>query len=159
MSFLTARIAEQAIELATPLIQELFVTGVAKRPTLCVVVAVRDDTTRADGFALLARQSFNPLNWTNPYDKIALGKTRISARTGMPSRVVQTMYPELLMNDDVKYWGNAVSGDIIVSCSGVQPWIDEAISNIVLSLIRGLLEDEVTERRENDPGNFFGFDG
>lgn len=94
--------------------------------------------------------------WDHPFDEIAAGKERITARTLEPSRVIQTQKQHLLRGNDVKFWGNAIDDDrtIIVSCSGVQPWIDELISQIIVSTYLALVENEVEKAREAE-GNFF----
>lgn len=151
---LTAKDAERAIELAEPLIAHLVLEGVVNRPHLHVIVAMRDDSISHDLYQVLARKSFGQ-NWEHAYDEIAKGKTEISARTGLTSREAQMMYPELLVSSDIMFWGNAVSVDLIVSCSGVQPWFDEAISKTILGLCQALAHDRVQALRQEASGDTF----
>ena len=156
MSFLNAKIAEQAIELTTPFIRNLMDKDAVNKAHLHVVVALRDESQFDRSYFVLAQTSFGDVDqWKHNYNDIAHGKTEISARTGLASREVQTMHPELLLESDIMYWGNAVSGDIIVSCSGVQPWFDEAISNAILWLCKALVQTEVEERRQMAKGDTF----
>ncbi len=152
VSQLTYDIAERAIEFVSPYIRLLMETGVAKRNDLNVVVALRHPSPA--GYTVMAEKSFgDPDNWEHPYDKIAYGKTDISARTGLTSREVQLMRPELLERHDVMFWGNAVLGDIIVSCSGVQPWFDEAIANAIAWLCRALIQQDLEDHKANADGD------
>jgi hypothetical protein len=157
VTFFTNKIAEQAIDLATPLIDGLMGSGVAKRQHLAVVVALRHaDATAEVEYKTLAYQWYGERSeWEYEYDQIAFKKTDISARTGLTSRQVQAMQPELLEETDVMFWGNAVLGDIIVSCSGVQPWFDEAISNAIAWLCKALIQEEVERRRKYNSGNTY----
>lgn len=154
MSLLTNDLAMRAIKLTEPFIEQLMAEGVAKRPHLHIVVARRHVSMKS--YEVLAEQSIgNPAEWAHPYSEIAHGKTRISARTGLSSRKVQTMHPSLLEPSDVMFWGNAIMDDVIVSCSGVQPWIDEAISNAIAGLLRALVQQQLEDMRTSAAGETY----
>lgn len=125
--------------------------GHLKRDALAVRVLLLDE-------GVLITDVFGdklPHEWEHPYDEIAAGKETISLRTGLPSRIVQTVKRFLLRRGDVKYWGNAIEpGVIIVSCSGVQPWIDELISKIILNTYLALVEDH-TKKVEEAEGDYY----
>lgn len=148
MYALTDDIAKQAIDLATPTILHMMDEKVVTRPYLHIIVALRDTSERPQLCDVKASQSFGTrAEWSNDYRAIAEGKLLITARTGLPSRQVQLMQPELLEHDDVIYWGSVIDGNIIVACSGVQPWFDEAISKIIAGICRALIQEDVEFKR------------
>jgi hypothetical protein len=141
---ITEEIAMTAIELVSPAIQAAFDTGVANKACFSITIGVVKD----DGsYKPLAVKNFNEEDWGRRYDQIAHAKAVLSARTGKSSREVQLMSPNLLEVTDVMYWGSAVSSGIVVAGSGVQPWIDEAISAAALAFCNGLVNDWVETRR------------
>lgn len=151
---LTLEVAEKALYLADPMIKKMMDSETIKRHDLHIVIAKRNPAAES-GYDTIADMSFGDVSkWEHPYNVIAHGKTRISARTGKPSRHVQLGEPELLEADDVMFWGNAIRGDIIVSCSGVQPYFDEAISNSILWIILGIIQD-VIERKKSAGNSFY----
>jgi hypothetical protein len=149
---LTGKMAEQAIDLTLPTIHELAATGVIVRRDLHIVIG-----TREEGYLeVLAERSLgDPTQWGYPYDQIARSKAEISARTGLSTREVQLLRPELLEEGDTKYWGSIVGGALVVACSGVQSHFDEAISTIILATLRGLLDEAVLEQREDKSTNIY----
>lgn len=121
-----------------------------KRSALAVRVLLDDDNPEDAYKATFGR--IEQADWDHSFGKIAAGKEWISIRTGLPSRIVQTVKRFLLESDDVKYWGNAIEpGVIIVSCSGVQPWIDELISKIIRDTYLALIENEVEKTADANP--------
>lgn len=146
---LNQRIAGQAIGLAEPLITHLARTGTTRRSDLFVLVGLRDERGR---LLIFAEKGFGDEDgWEHNYRAIARGKADITARTGLPSREVQLLRPELLRPTDVKYWGSVIGGDVVVAVSGVQPWYDEAIATSILALVRALIQDELTALSEASP--------
>jgi len=141
---ITEEIANKAIELVSPAIQAAFDTGVANKACFHITIGV----SQSDGtYKTLAVKNFGHDDWQRPYDQIAHAKAVLSARTGKNSREVQLMHPNLLEEQDVMYWGGVISDGIVVAGSGVQPWIDEAISKAALAFIDGLVNDWVETRR------------
>ncbi len=145
MPIMTEQLAARAIELMSPTILAAFDTRVANKACFSITIGV----ARSDGsYEPLFVKNFNEGDWGGrPYDQIAHSKAMLSARTGMSSREVQLMHPNLLEEQDVMYWGSAISDGIIVAGSGVQPWIDEAISIATLAFCNGLVNDWVETRR------------
>lgn len=138
---LTDEMIDTALNAVSTAVVELMSGGVLERKDLHIVVATRD-RAYVDGYRILEERSFGDiLKWENPYARIARGKTALTARTGLSSRVVQKLDTELLRRGDVKFWGNAIKGDLIVSCSGVQPHYDEAISKMVMDLLLAAIEE------------------
>ena len=102
---------------------------------------------------LLVHNVGNPNKWEYPFNEIAIGKSVISWRTGLSSQVVHAIYPNLLVEGDVKYYGNAVLGDaelgkIIVSISGFQPYYDQMFSEMIAFAIKAICLDEVNAEVE-----------
>lgn len=123
--------AVNALKVVIPGIEAAMASSIVKRSHLAIHIARRcpDGTYETlHEYVIGARKE-----WEHPYDLIAEGKTVITARTGLPSRIVQLLHPELLLPSDVRFWGNWIEGDLIASCSGVQPWYDEAFSKMLLS--------------------------
>lgn len=150
----TPQLAEHALDLAEPMLKKLMATDTIKRSDLHIVVAIRD-ANLSPYYDMVAQRSYgDQAEWEHPYDRIAHGKTRITGRTGKTSRQVQLTEPELLVTDDVMYWGNATMLGIIVSCSGVQPWFDEVISNAILWIIYGLIQNQM-DHLHGQGGDFY----
>lgn len=144
--------AGRAIELSLPVIHELAATGVIVRRDLHIVVGYREEDYLE---RYVERSLGDPAKWEYPYDKIAHGKAVLSARTGLSSREVQLVRPDLLEPGDIMYWGSVVSGNLVVACSGVQPHFDETIARIIVALYCGLLDEEVAERRMDESQLYF----
>jgi hypothetical protein len=136
--YLTKKLADEAIDIATPTILQSMKRGFVKRFDLHIVISVMDPDGR---WKTLTERSFgNPDNWEYHYDDVARNKDNISRRTGMPTRYVHEVHPELLEPGDTVYWGNAMMDNVIVSCSGVQEWGDEMFSFIILDLCKGQIQ-------------------
>lgn len=146
--------AKMAVNLAMPSIQALIDGGKTATGDFYVHVALRFPEGDYD---TLYEQRFGKGPWPEPFNQIAYGKTAISARTGLSSREVHLVHPELLVPHDVKYWGNAICGRCIVSCSGIQPWMDETISKIVLAIFMGMLQNEINAAIAEDDGYTLSF--
>lgn len=144
--YLTPAMAKQAISLALPSITAAMDTGVAKRHDLFIVISTR--SLNGDRWNYIASHACGDINnWEYSYDAVATSKDEISRRTGLSSREVQTMHPELLEPDDTIYYGNAIRNNIIVSCSGVQAWFDEVFANIVLQFCLGLIQSKLEDQK------------
>jgi len=136
--FLTHALAMTAVRTAiVPMVEEMMERRLVKRPHLALVVARRDGLD----YTLVYDYNFGDVHeWEHDFDAIARAKTVITARTGLPTRVVQELHPELLLPTDTQFWGNWVEGNIIVSCSGVEPWFDEAISKSAVAIIKAMID-------------------
>jgi hypothetical protein len=110
----------------------------------------------ADGYSVVAERSWgDPAGWRNRWDDVARAKTALSARTGLSTREAQFLRPAALVDGDVMWWGNAIDGAVIVSCSGLQPWFDEAISTAAIALCRAAIQDDLEARKAAKRGNFY----
>lgn len=147
--FLTPAMAEQAIDLAAPSIKNALALPVTSRGDLFARVGLRncpDRLGRPD--TVLAERSFGDREtWEHPYDEIAVEKYDLSVRTGLNSRLVQLTQPLLLRSGDVIYWGSVVVGDLVVACSGVQPWFDEAFARTIAAFCQALAESKQVQLR------------
>jgi hypothetical protein len=146
MLVLDEKLALKAIELAgVPVAQALF-KGPANRSHGQLIVGVRD----VDGTgSVLATRTFGlPQDWQYPFDAIAEGKFNITVRTGLPSREVQFLHPELIEADDVIYYGSAIVGNIVVAYSGIQAYFDEVIAYAVAYMLRALVQNELETRKQ-----------
>lgn len=139
----TPQMVSLAINTALPTIHEMQETKIAKRFHGHITVSTIDewggDATRLGSYSLGVRG-----NWLHPYKEIAENKEGISLRTGLTTREVHEDYPELIVEGDVPWKGTAVNKKykIVVAFSGVDEYIDEAIAEIVLAIIVGLIREE-----------------
>jgi hypothetical protein len=153
---LTKDLAARAVEQALPLLQHLMDSKVLKRPALAIVILKPglpppDFGQRELPMATilyerqLGRDTYLPQltldpdqpqvsAWERPFDLYARQKALLTARTGLPSRLVQSQCPHLLMPGNIVYGGSTIKDGLIVACSGVQSWYDEAIAEIIASL-------------------------
>ena len=134
MSRLTPEICNQALDLTRPVILKLMKTKTIKRQHLHIVVG-------GVTMGKLASDSYGEKKkWEYPYKKVAESKFDLTVEHGIPTRIIQQTKPEVLgKKGSTIYWGSWIDGDIVCSCSGVQPWMDEMISKIVIDIIRGLI--------------------
>lgn len=126
---------------------ERLLRTICKRPELAVVMGVRE----SDGtFKMVTSMNFgSSSDWEFDYYVIARGKAALTAEHNMPSREIQLMHPELLEmgaageKGDIKYWGSAILGNLVVACSGVESYFDEAFSYMIVYLWRALIQHEL----------------
>lgn len=148
---LTPAMAAQAIDLAIPSIEKAFELRLTSRNDLFARLGLRNCPDERSGMpdTVLAERSFGDRDaWAFPYDEIAVEKYYLSVRTGLDSRLVQLAHPLLLRRHDVIYWGSVVVGDLVVACSGVQPWFDEAFARTIAAFCQALAENEQMRLRE-----------
>ena len=138
---LTPDLVEMAIEHVVPNIEQ-FMFDQCKRADLAIVVTgtaaffpARDvmNDRQVDASCITA-EIRNSDSWEHPFDKIARSKAQISARTGRSTAEVR---PHHRLEDDTVWWGSVVLDDIVVACSGVEPWFDEMFSMWIAATIRG----------------------
>lgn len=146
MAVFGERRAALALHLVCPLVYMFFEENWIRRKDFHLIISRRE----SDGtYTILIERSFGDVDeCLKKYKPIAEGKTEISARTGLSSREVQLMRPDLLEVDDVLFWGSAIEGDIIVAGSGVQPWVDEAISKSCLAICMALIHESFEKAKE-----------
>jgi len=147
MPILSSGLVEHAIGLAEPSISQTL-GGTAKRMAGHLrVTACSPDRSK---WVVVATRDFGDRkHWEHDYEGHATAKEAISRRTGMSSREVQQMHPELLEPGDTVYYGSVVGmgGTIVVAFSGVEAWFDELFASWVLAAILALIQHELEGQR------------
>ena len=141
-----------AIALVRPSIELLFKRTV--RQELHIVVMNPRMKPWAGSFedALLHEESLGqPEQWDKPYDVLARQKAQQAWRSGSANINQQLVHPASLHDDDVLFIGSFVYGDIVVACSGVQPWYDMLISGWIALAIEQLTMHEYQTIKTETP--------
>ena len=134
MPRLTKELVDLAITLATPTINTLMEGGITKRNHLQIVAGSLND-------GVLSTAKFEDgIPWEHKYGPVAMSKFNLTVKWKMPTRLIQQTMPEVLGDEGTTiWWGSWIDKQIVCACSGVQPWMDEMISKIIIDIIRGLL--------------------
>lgn len=136
------RVAIQAVKLVVEsLIKLTMDTGLAKRKDLHIVIGKRSGK-------ILHEFSLGKVKkWEHDYKGVARSKFNLTCRNGLPTRIIQSMMPELAgEKGDTFYFGSWIDGDIVVACSGVQAYWDEAYAKVIVAVVRAI----VTAIQENE---------
>lgn len=136
-------IAVLAIELVKPSIEELFQR--TNRKELHIVVMdprIRPWESDFDNAILYQESIRNTEKWEKPYDDIARNKAEQAWRDNQANIVAQTRHPSSLRDDDIRFYGSFVYGNIVVACSGVEPWFDMLVSGWVALAFEQLMIHE-----------------
>ena len=144
-------IVTDAIDLVRPSIDLLF-KRTNRQELHVVVMNPRIRPWEADfEDALLYEESLgSPENWTIQFDQLARQKAKQAWRSQRASIHNQLIHPASLQEDDLLFFGSFVYGDIVVACSGVQPWYDMLISGWIAIAIEQLVMHEYqTVKLEN----------
>jgi hypothetical protein len=110
-----------------------------KRQHLAVVVTAteainpRDPEESFEDSCYLVTSFGDEHNWEHDYKEIALSKADKSVRTGKGSAELP---PHYLLDGDTVFWGSVVLDDIVVACSGVEPYYDEMFSMWIAAAIK-----------------------
>ncbi len=159
IGILTTDLVEKAFDQVAPLIEQILDSGITKRTHLAVAVSAtpiirlspagisfdESDCYLVAGFG-------DKSAWKYPYDKIALSKAEKSVRTGRPSAELQ---PHYLLEGDTIYWGSVVLDDIVVACSGVEPYYDEMFAMWIAAAIKAETKRAFDEYRQQNPNHDF----
>lgn len=138
--YLNRDLAATALQRASSTIEALLERD-AKRTHLSVVIGRRNPN---GSFQRISFKNFGYVpEYEHDYQEIASKKAELSARTGLSSREVQLMHPELLQYGDTCFFGSVICGDIVVAASGIEAYFDEACAKIVLAIILGLIEHKI----------------
>lgn len=142
MTRYNSELAEKATKLVVDsLILAAMEAGYAKRRDLHIVAGT------STGKILYELSLGKEKKWEYPYKKIARNKFKLTVKWQCSTREIQALYPEMAgEKGDTFYFGSWIEGDIVVSCSGVQGYWDEAFSKIIIAVIRAL----VTEKQESE---------
>ncbi len=149
-------IAAYALALARPSIELAMLGGAAKRSDLFITISRLE---KLGEFTHLACDSYGDRSeWEYPYENIAGAKHDMTVRTGLSSREVQLLHPELIRELDSYYWGSVIFGNIVVAASGVQAWFDEAFATMTASFCRALCQSKLDAIQQMAPNaNSFHF--
>lgn len=129
---LTESIAQEAIGMVYPMFQAAAQKKQVKRDQLHIVVM--NPCLTYDSGASFQDAILVEAGWGNPpekYQAIAFQKAEVSWRTGLPSLIVQQVYPYLLTASNTKWGGSWVHQGIVVACSGVEEFMDQLFSQII----------------------------
>ncbi len=144
---LTPGLVAEAYQMVFPLIKATLESH-AKRQHLAIVVTAtkaifEPDPNKSfkDNCFLIASIGYDA-DWEYEYDVIALSKAEKSARTG---KGTAELPPHYLIDGDVVYWGSVVLDDIVVACSGVEPFYDEMFSMWIAAAIKALAKKRFAE--------------
>lgn len=144
--YLTEEMAREAVRLAFPSMEAAMDSGLAKRRDGHIVISKQEAYSKQ--WKTVWEYSLgDPDNWEHPYGQVARSKDEISRRTGLSSREVQQMHPELAWPDDTIYYGNCIGSGIIVSFSGVDAYIDEVFATIIHQLCLGLIQQKLEAQK------------
>jgi hypothetical protein len=118
-------LAIEAITMVKPVIEKMFDKAV-RRELHIVVVDPRIKPWEASfNDAILYQESIRSgSEWAVEYDVLARNKAEQAWRDGRANVTHQTQHPTSLRESDCPYYGSFVYGNIVVACSGVQPWFD-----------------------------------
>ena len=156
MTLLTQEMVEDSIDFGVKCLGILFDDGTINRPEAFISISVVDDKRALKYQEYACRAVGDPSIWLYRYDEIARGKTKLSARTGMSARQVIELHPELLCPSDVKYWGNTIVGNIIVSCSCCEHGsVDTIVTDAVAAKCLSLIQAEVNLQLQDEDTHFF----
>ena len=135
-------------------LQQGFRGGYIKREHLAVIVTgtsvihPQPLDVKFEDHLLLREAIGDPKQWEHNYDGIALAKARESVRTG---QATATLPPHYLQKHDTVYWGSVVREDIVVACSGVQPYYDEMFSGWLADAIKAVAKDRFARYQDEFP--------
>lgn len=85
----------------------------------------------------------------NFFNEVALSKLRLSVRTGRNAYDVRLCERR---NEETRYYGSVVLGNIVVAASGFQAYYDEMVCGILAHVIQAKMK-EAAHEFEADAGN------
>ncbi|WP_435236615.1 hypothetical protein ACR30L_03270 [Psychromonas sp. PT13] len=125
-------IALDAIELVKPAIMNLFERTCRKELHIVVMdPTIKPWEAKFEDAILVEDTTGTPAEWTAPFDELARKKAQQAWRDGVANINHQTQHPASLREGDILYFGSFVYGNIVVGCSGVEPYYDMLISSWV----------------------------
>ncbi|MEQ1849465.1 MAG: hypothetical protein ABL890_02655 [Candidatus Peribacteraceae bacterium] len=134
---LTKAIASAAIDFVLPSVRKLAEGKVLKRNQFHIVVASRGFSPDFEA-SILAEHSENRSAWEFPFGEIARQKCKMSWTSGLSTREIHQLHPQLLLAGDTVYYGSVVCPGNVVACSGVEAYFDEMISTWVQAACNAL---------------------
>lgn len=145
------QLAKEAIELAKPSIEKLF--NQTNRQELHIVIMDPRIKPWESTFenAILHEESIKNSSWSIPFDVLARKKAVQAWRDQSANINHQTLHPSSLRNDDVLFYGSFVYGNIVVACSGVEPWFDMLISGWIALAFEQLAINDYQQTKIDNP--------
>lgn len=147
-------IAQQAVHMSLPLIQEAMQrkeVGESGFLYLVILDPVRMPGEWAFEEAVLYEHAVGDVSkWDADYAGFARAKARVAWRTGQDGHHVQELRPHMLVPGDTVLWGSVVLDGLVVSCSGAQPWYDEAFAGTVAMCLRAMAKEKMAAVRGKD---------
>lgn len=154
--FLTQEIVNQAISSVIPILtKESLLGSHFKRHQFHIVVLVPKQVTNQDGHVhisphILHEQTFgDKSSWERPYDEIARSKAFTLWQERHDGRT--DAIPHLLYTGDTPFYGGVKRDEIVVTCSGLQPWFDKMLSGMLADICIALAYDawQLSEQNKN----------
>ncbi len=150
--FIDRAAAEKAVAMCLPLIQEAMQhkeVGESGFLYLVVMDPLLGPANSSFEEAILYEHAVGDREkWDADYAAFAHAKARVAWRTGMDGHMVQELRPHMLTARDTVLWGSVVVDGIVVSCSGANPWYDEAFAGTVAMWLRALAKGGIAAERE-----------
>ncbi len=145
-------LAIEAVNLVKPSIDQLFTKTC--RPELHIVIMNPQVKPWESSFedAILHECTFgNPDGWHVAFDDLARNKAAQAWRDSVANINHQTLHPSSLREGDVLFYGSFVYGNIVVACSGVEPWFDMLVAGWVAVALEQLTIAEYQKLKQESP--------
>ncbi len=147
--FLTQEICKKAVETVTEMV---FQTMPVNKKECHITVKIPMEVDNQKKYAFFYSRSFGRKQWKRDYQSIANSKAKQIA-FGLNSGGSEQITPaHLILEGETPYWGGCKIDDIIVACSGLQPWFDQMISRqvaaMIIALARENYETYLSEKNE-----------
>jgi hypothetical protein len=137
--FLTKEMAQRAIASVFDIVFETPSSGLTpKRKQAHVVILVPfKRESPSDPYVMpkvLYEASYgNPDDFAYPFQKIAQSKASQLWHSQNDERT--DIQPHLLFSGDSPFWGGVARHGIVVTCSGIQPWLDRMIAGMIADML------------------------
>ena len=145
---LTKEVVEKAVDILRPCIKE-FLRSHTKRQHLAIVVTAVEAINPPDPLRVSFKERCYLVDAIgdsderlDTYTTVALSKAEMSVRTGKGTHELQ---PQYRRTGDTLYSGSVVTNGIVVACSGVQGYFDEAIAGMIAAMIQGLCKHKFAQ--------------
>ncbi len=136
--FLTQHICKKAVE---TVVNMVFETMPVNKKECHVVVKIPIVKGNQKKYAFFYSQSFGRKEWKRDYQAIANSKAEHIALGLNGGGSEQVTPAHLILESGTPYWGGCKMDDIVVACSGLQPWFDQVISRQVAAMIIALARE------------------
>ena len=145
-------LAQEAINLVKPAIDQLFEKTCRKELHIVIMNPQLKPWEAPFEDAILHECTFGtPESWPAPFDELARNKAAQAWRDSVSNIDHQTLHPSSLREGDVLFYGSFVYGNIVVACSGVEPWFDMLVSGWIAVALEQLTINEYQTTKATDP--------